>query len=326
MFSVLFKLALTSLFLDITFCQHMQKLLRHRVITDFDEMEGDEEQIRNICCKRMMHNLIIGKGANGEDIEVDVGTCRKGCAKKASKIKKREFEALLKETDPKINPIELFLSLQKGDIFDSCFPGSTCNPSFTKIERYYTVDGSVDVPVIESCQCKRMLSECGVAEKLDLYFSGTPFERLINVGTCQADTLCSEDATCVPTKNATLAIEGPNGIQCVETIEECSCHPSCYRASKLENIYDYSNIDNDSEEAEPELMTIDIGVCVGTCNSTNYKVRKCILRDPENPKRCLSSLTHRSTMCYPTTFKTHYYMDKHGNTKSVLAIKHCSCK
>ena len=55
----------------------------------------------------MCIKIAICVGANGEDIEVDVGTCRKGCAKKASKIKKREFEALLKETDPKINPIEV---------------------------------------------------------------------------------------------------------------------------------------------------------------------------------------------------------------------------
>ncbi|KAK2710276.1 uncharacterized protein LOC136026886 [Artemia franciscana] len=326
MICMFFKLAITFLFLDISSGRHTPWRLRPRLTESLDELDGDEEQIRNVCCKKMKQTLFIGKGSDGEDIEVDVGVCRQSCAKKAPKIKKKEFERLLKETEPGVNPIELFLSLRRNDVFNSCLPGYTCSPSYAKLERYYTIDGALDVPIIDSCQCKKSLSDCGVADKPVLFFSGTPFEQFVNLGTCQADAMCSEDSTCVPTKNTTLSIEGPNGIQCVEVIEECGCRPSCYRASKLENIYDYTDVDIESDKVKPELQTIDIGICVGPCNLPSHKVKKCVLRDPENPKRCLSSLTHRPTGCQPTSFKTHYYMDKHGNSRSVLAIRHCSCK
>lgn len=293
------------------------------------------------CCDRQQKKQWIGYGLDGEQLFVDVGQCRQSCSSH-HKIHRKEFEAYLK-ANASLDPVQLFLSMQQQAAPKSCGVAATCLPKLTSMERHMITSGPQQVAVIEDCACTAEASRCQRVPSDVVYFPGTPFEKVVDVGVCSGPCHPPPDVVekleqslgtlhCQPLRNRTVAIPGPNGDTCVEVIDQCSCSSSCYRATSLEHIYDYAlkineeeDDDDDEEMAQPLHKVIDVGRCVGTCNNPNQKHR-CVLRDTEDQSKCLMSLTRRDSSCVPSGYEVHRYRSKSGIDKSILSITDCTCQ
>ena len=84
-----------------------------------------------------------------------------------------------------LNPSQLFLSLQKEASPESCGGTSSCQPTRSVMERHMTMSGPRQVSVIEDCLCTPQPPHCQRVVDNVVYFADTPFETVVDVGTCQ---------------------------------------------------------------------------------------------------------------------------------------------
>lgn len=66
----------------------------------------------------------------------------------------------------------------------SCGLNQVCEPTGVRVDRVLLFDGPREVEVIEECQCEVKPSHCLRVPALKTYYSGTPYETVIDVGGC----------------------------------------------------------------------------------------------------------------------------------------------
>jgi hypothetical protein len=77
------------------------------------------------------------------------------------------------------------------------------------MERYYTLEGPLEIGVVQECSCLAKPPTCERAEKNITFFPETPFERTMDVGECHGH--CDSGNSCKPSRNRTVHVVGPNG-------------------------------------------------------------------------------------------------------------------
>nr|CAH0111355.1 unnamed protein product [Daphnia galeata] len=268
------------------------------------------------CCDRVQKKYFVGKGLDG-DISVDMGQCRQSCSAKRTKINRKEFEAILK-ANHSVDPVELYLAMQRDIAPKSCGEDSHCLPTRTVVERHMTMSGMQEVAVIEDCSCMSDPELCHRVEERVIHFPGTPFETSVDVGRCSGPCMSGNALSCRSTRNKTVAIAGPNGDACVEVIDKCSCTSSCYRASSMEHVYDFASPLDDE--------TTDSGRCRQVRWRVQYVTSQGALRSEDDNSKCLMSLTRRENNCLPMGFQLHRFRNQNGTMKSMLSITDCGCQ
>ncbi|CAL8113352.1 unnamed protein product [Orchesella dallaii] len=351
----------------------------------FKTLESGESsgEIVNQCCQRESKFITVGYGISEGEVRIDVGECQQKCVIPIVKpLKRDEFDKYLRRY-PDMDPIQIFLSLQtktamrsdsasSGEIENgstnnyqdanshrittSCLQ-SECLPSSVKREIYYDLSGEVkDFDVIESCECVSLPQEgCQRISSMVKVNVDSPYERELDIGKCIGS--CDDDSehclSCRPVRNRTISVEGPNGAQCLNVIDECQCVGNCFRVRQFLKVFDYTHVfegplTNDvngtvirttntnssingiprtmNESAtEPLTKVIDIGRCSGSCSDVPL-ASKCLVWSTTNNGTCLSALTGGRSKCTATKFVSHSYMDKHGKRHTVVSVTGCSCR
>ncbi|XP_063865254.1 uncharacterized protein LOC135103127 [Scylla paramamosain] len=285
-----------------------------------EEDESFEETIsaslslspQTTCCTRDQKMKTIGiSDTTGEQIEVDVGRCRRRCGGKRQ-LKKHDVQRLMLE-NPDVDPRLLFLlhSSPRGE--PSCPGEEVCSPSAWRVERLATMEGTVSVTVTESCNCHARPHSCRRQPRPVTLHKGTPLQTTLDLGDCQGH--CPHELGCRATKSRTVAVEGPNGSECVTVVDECGCEDSCYRASLLQHVYNYTSAD------APQAQVIDVGTCIGECDIVPED--QCVTR--ESSGGCLMSLVRRNSRCSPTGLNQVQVTQQDGTTLTLYTVTRCGC-
>jgi len=154
-------------------------------------------------------------------------------------------------------------------ITTSCLQ-SVCLPASVKRESYYDLSGQVkDIDVIESCDCVSLPQEgCQRISSMVKINVDSPYEKQVDIGSCLGS--CDDDSaehclSCRPVRNRTISVEGPNGAQCLNVIDECQCVGNCYRVRQFLKIFDYTHVFEDTL-ANDVNGTVIITVTNGSIN------------------------------------------------------------
>jgi len=139
----------------------------------------------------------------------------------------------------------------------SCL-SSTCLPTGIREETIFSLSGShASHTVIEDCDCVNLPHRCQRVSFPVTFNVGTPFQKAVDVGRClgsckhNANHMETNGMACKVTRNRTLSIEGPNGMECVPVIDECECAAECFRVREFYTVYDYERAKVDSENSSP---------------------------------------------------------------------------
>ncbi|XP_045113457.1 uncharacterized protein LOC123505803 [Portunus trituberculatus] len=264
------------------------------------------------CCTRDQKMKTIGiSDTTGEQIEVDVGRCRRRCGGKRQ-LKKHDVQRLMLE-NPDVDPRLLFLlhSTPRGE--PSCPGEEVCSPSAWRVERLATTEGTVSVTVTESCNCHARPHSCSRQPRPVTLHKGTPLQTTLDLGDCQGH--CPHELGCRATKSRTVAVEGPNGSECVTVVDECGCEDACYRASLLQHVYNYTSPD------APQAQVIDVGTCIGECDIVPED--QCVTRVSSGG--CLLSLVRRNSRCSPIGLDQVSVTQEDGTTRTLYTVTRCGC-
>ncbi|PIK45925.1 pinhead-like protein [Apostichopus japonicus] len=245
-------------------------------------------------CKRIQRNTFIGRDATGKEYLIDTGQC--------------SHVTLTPNQSPA-------LPQQSVEI---CNTTSPCDITRIRTESNTLLTGVEHYDIVESCECHKLREHCAKVSLYKTFFPNSPFEVQIDVGTCRGDCVKENCDGCFPTETVSKSIEGPNGDECVEKIERCSCTSACYRASHFQTYY-VKRWDRSSNSSIVELRKFDVGKCIGICSPTPF----CIIWDPSSGK-CLSSIS-TSSRCKATAFDTHSFTTPDGKEKMLISIGNCVC-
>uniref|UniRef100_A0A8B9HRZ2 Im:7138239 n=1 Tax=Astyanax mexicanus TaxID=7994 RepID=A0A8B9HRZ2_ASTMX len=126
--------------------------------------------------------------------------------------------------------------------------------------------------------------------------------------------------SCVPTKFDSTLVDTPNKVELIQTVTGCDMKEGCYRIPYIEYHYEITY----SEEGlkEEKLKEIDVGRCLGSCTSGN----RCLLRSASDSAECLLWAEGQGSACVPQGYKSHTFMNQHGQTRTVLSITSCLCQ
>ncbi|NP_001161631.1 pinhead-like protein precursor [Saccoglossus kowalevskii] len=273
-----------------------------------DEKDSDYSSFG--CCERKSKSIAVGYDVSGTQIELDIGECRRTCGPHSHGRLNRKESAQN-------------VSWDRERSYHSCPRDLSCEPTRLKREKVHLVGDPVEYDVIENCACKPVPVVCRRRSQLVVLYPDSPHQTQIDVGSCEGHCSDGEGTVCRSTKNQTITVEGPNGKECVEIIDECSCESECYRVPYMQSYYEivYDSVVNRTVQQHKE---IDIGRCVGTCSTTNHL--RCVMRSPSDPNVCLMSLVKKNVSCLPKTYTTHQFVSRGGVVKTVLAVNECSCK
>ncbi|XP_063588778.1 uncharacterized protein LOC134765920 [Penaeus indicus] len=264
----------------------------------------------NKCCRRETKMKSVGLSvATGEEITVDIGQCKKHCTR--NKLKKDEFERLIQE-NPDIDPRTLFEMHRRRRAEPSCLGDEVCAPSAARMERVLTLEGSVSVSVTDECACQPRSHSCRRRPHRVTLHNDTPLQTTVDIGDCHGH--CAHELGCKPIKTRTVTVEGPNGSECLTVVEQCGCEAACYRALHFQQVYNYTDPD------EPTVEMIDVGKCVGDCDSAPEET--CVWRELNGS--CGMALS-RASRCSASGVREIEVWQRDGSTRTLMAITHCGC-
>ncbi|XP_043201209.1 uncharacterized protein LOC122370034 [Amphibalanus amphitrite] len=280
---------------------------------DAADRELDVDSAADLCCRREQHFVPVGLDSFGEELIIDVGKCRRHCRHGPGRLSKTELLQLL-DSHRDTDPVELFLRRRARQA--SCSGPSRCQPVEVALERRFTPRGVVAREVTRQCGCRRPPPSCRRRRQMVTFHPGTPHQRRLDVGVCAGP--CGHTAdSCLPLKNRTVSIHGPNGAEVISVIEECTCTHGCYRMALMEQVYDYT------DSRKPHIKVVDVGQCIGTCTREQHG-RDCVYSDPVTSK-CLMSLQYQVRGCVASASREHFYRTEDGREKSLVSISECSC-
>ncbi|XP_076327159.1 uncharacterized protein LOC143234031 [Tachypleus tridentatus] len=273
------------------------------------------------CCNKGKHIIPIGLDITGNQKYVDIGRCRRNCRHKFHHLRHHYLRHNRHTTHKTSTTVDCAISEKMSQ--KNCSFTDLCEPLSRIREIHHLLTGPREVEVVEKCSCSSNPSSCQRTSSKMILFKDTPFETAVDVGSCLGH--CNEGNSCVPLRNRTVSVDGPNGATCVQVIEECQCTQPCYRMEFME-IY-YEQIWNDTINATTEdVKEIDVGLCVGGCRHLEEDLFHCVLRDEKNPDKCLMSLRKEKLLCKPVRFNSHVFTTRNGAAKSVLSIEDCACQ
>ncbi|XP_022237400.1 uncharacterized protein LOC106478150 [Limulus polyphemus] len=273
------------------------------------------------CCIKGKHIVPIGLDITGNQKYVDIGRCRRNCRHKFHHHHHhylRHYRHTTQKTSTNVDYTITENTFQK-----NCSFSDLCEPVSRITEIHHLLTGPREVAIVEKCSCSTNPPNCQRTSSIMHFFKDTPFETAVDVGSCWG--YCNEGNSCVPLRNRTISVDGPNGATCVQVIEECQCTQPCYRMEFLE--FYYERIWNDTINSTTEgVKEIDVGLCVGGCRHLEQDLFHCVLRDDKNPGKCLMSLRKEEPLCKPVRFNSHVFTTRSGAAKSVLSIEDCACQ
>ncbi|KAF2358062.1 hypothetical protein FHG87_011185 [Trinorchestia longiramus] len=127
---------------------------------------------------------------------------------------------------------------------------------------------------------------------------------------------------CKATHTRTVALTGPNGSECVSVVEECRCVGPCFRATRLQHIYNFTSPSGQWTGGSRKIQVIDIGACVGEC-STGDNQTDCVYESRSGD--CLMSLKHSNKTCTTAHHEQRFYHSSDGLLKTLNLVKDCAC-
>jgi len=139
---------------------------------------------------------------------------------------------------------------------------SVCVPYETTKRRLFMMSSVVvEMETIQKCQSAS--SSCQQLPHMVTFYKGTEYETTVDVGMCSG--VCIENNACLATMKKTKSISSPNGVKCLDTVEECSCVvPHCYRLSSFEGFPEQYTDSRGNTAMRTKI--IDLGRCIGdTC-------------------------------------------------------------
>ncbi|GAB6022858.1 hypothetical protein CHUAL_006956 [Chamberlinius hualienensis] len=248
---------------------------------------------RHCSCHKQSKIINVGLDIAGNIIQRDVGQCKSTCNLRHRFHNKKKLE--------------------------QC----NCVSSAVKAENIYLTEGNIkQVELVTECACVDKIMSCGRVSKIVSLFDDSPYTTKVDVGSCHGHCTTSE-TSCKPVRNQTITIEGPNGGVCVNSIMECACVGQCYRLKHFD-VFTETVFNSTNNETVKLIKKIDIGRCVGHCDSSNSR-QQCVFWDPKDNRKCLMSLTNRNSRCVPTSYISHIFNGANGQHKTVMSIGECSC-
>ncbi|KAL0966544.1 hypothetical protein UPYG_G00296530 [Umbra pygmaea] len=202
----------------------------------------------------------------------------------------------------------------------SCGVNHNCEPTRVRVERVLLFEGPREVEVIEDCQCENKLTQCVRVPALKTYFFETPYETVIDVGSCASIKGSPDGFSCVPTKFDSALVKTPNKMDLVQTVVACELKESCYRVPYME--YYYEIIYHEDGVKEEKLKEIDVGRCLGGCTTGN----RCLLRNPSDSAVCHLWAERPTNSCLPQGYESHMFVNQHGQIRTVLSVASCLCQ
>lgn len=164
---------------------------------------------------------------------------------------------------------------------------------------------------------------CERKPNITYLFPNSKYQARVDVGKC-AGNCVSEYSTsvteCVPVRNKTITVEGPNGFEAVETIEECGCrNTTCYRIDHFQS-FSERKMDPNNTTFMREELTVNVGQCIGSCEGVQSP-DSCF----PSPEDCQFRFGERESYCVPLGGQLHTFTDLYGETQSVASITDCGC-
>uniref|UniRef100_A0A8C7JEJ7 Uncharacterized protein n=1 Tax=Oncorhynchus kisutch TaxID=8019 RepID=A0A8C7JEJ7_ONCKI len=150
-------------------------------------------------------------------------------------------------------------------------------------------------------------------ECLITYFFETPYETVIDVGSCS----CSKGSPGVLTLPL---VETPNKVDLVQTVETCELKERSFRVPYIE--FYYKIVYGDDGVKEEKLMEIDVGRCLGGCTA-GYR---CLLRSPSDSEVCHLWAERPTKSCVPLGYDSHIFLNQHGKISTVFSSSSCLCQ
>ncbi|XP_041485920.1 uncharacterized protein LOC121432130 isoform X2 [Lytechinus variegatus] len=245
-------------------------------------------------CVRRPRQETIGYDTNGNEINLDVGTCRKRIRKKFRSLDSSRHRC------------------------STCGQSFMCVPSSSRLERLHLPTGSSEHRVIDDCTCReRSPPRCVRRPHVVVFSPNSRYETAIDVGTCEGTCLGDADSLgCRPVTNKTVALRDPNGARTVQTIQDCACTSGCFRVTHMESIYTLNTTGNQTQVVSVDL---DVGKCVGKCPPSEH----CVI--PGENGTCKMALTVPSTSCHAKTRQKHSFTLPDGRKRNIYSIIDCAC-
>ncbi|KAJ8011487.1 hypothetical protein DPEC_G00058730 [Dallia pectoralis] len=281
------------------------------------------------CCRRQAHYVYIGQDISGSPVNVDVGMCRTHCGAVPSGALPEtgtqqgysKHSSMLEYLRSKrVRVREPSTNTERPGQTPSCGLNHNCAPTGMRVQRVLLFEGPREVEVIVDCQCENKLNECVRVPAVKTYFFETPYEKVIDVGSCATVKGSPDGFSCVPTKFDSALVTTPNKLDLVRTVEACELKESCYRVPYVE--YYYEMVYHADGVKEEKLKEIDVGRCLGGCTTGN----RCLLRSPSDSEVCHLWAERPTNSCLPLGYDSHMFLNQHGQIRTVLSISSCLCQ
>uniref|UniRef100_A0A8C7L249 Pinhead n=1 Tax=Oncorhynchus kisutch TaxID=8019 RepID=A0A8C7L249_ONCKI len=283
------------------------------------------------CCKRQSHFVYIGQDISGSPVSVDVGMCRTHCGGEQSRTsheaglqqgysKHSSMLEYLRSKKVRVRKPTTPISAKGSSQVTSCGVNHNCEPTGVRVDQMLLFKGPREVEVIEECHCENKLTQCVRVPALKTYFFKTPYETVIDVGSCSGSKGSPDGFSCVPTKFDTALVKTPNKVDLVQTVEVCELSKSCYRVPYME--YYYEIVHDANGVKEEKLKEIDVGRCLGGCTTGN----RCLLRSHSDSEVCYLWAERPTNSCVPRGYDSHMSLNQHGQIHTVLSISSCFCQ
>uniref|UniRef100_A0A3P8YCZ2 Im:7138239 n=1 Tax=Esox lucius TaxID=8010 RepID=A0A3P8YCZ2_ESOLU len=264
----------------------------------------------------------------GSPVSVDVGLCRTHCGVVPSRTsseaglysKHSSMLEYLRSKKVRVREPATAANNERSGQAPSCGVNHNCAPTGMRVERVLLFEGPREVEVIDDCQCENKLTQCVRVPALKTYFFETPYENVIDVGSCASLQSSPDGFSCVPTKFDSALVKTPNKVDLIQTVQACELKESCYRVPYVE--YYYEVVYHADGVKEEKLKEIDVGRCLGGCTTGN----RCLLRSPSDSEACHLWAERPTNSCLPQGYDSHIFLNQHGQIRTVLSISSCLCQ
>ncbi|XP_013862890.1 uncharacterized protein pnhd isoform X2 [Austrofundulus limnaeus] len=278
----------------------------------------------------LFHCLLQLTYISGRAVSVDVGLCRSHCgvtirppheAGQQEYLKHSSMLEFLKNKKMRTHrPAPSDGPEGLNQQVTSCGVNQVCEPAGVRVERVLLFEGPREVEVIQECHCEMKLTQCVRVPSLKTYYSGTPYETVLDVGRCSWSKGSQEGFSCVPINFDSALLESPNKVDLIRTVASCELKESCYRAPFVEHHYEI-DIHADGVKEE-KLKEVDVGRCLGGCTTGS----RCLLRNPNDAEMCLLWSESVPSSCVPQGYENHSFISQDGQKRSILSITSCQCQ
>uniref|UniRef100_A0A8B9HZA4 Im:7138239 n=1 Tax=Astyanax mexicanus TaxID=7994 RepID=A0A8B9HZA4_ASTMX len=120
----------------------------------------------------------------------------------------------------------------------------------------------------------------------------------------------SKGFSCVPTKFDSTLVDTPNKVELIQTVTGCDMKEGCYRIPYIEYHYEITYSEEGLKEEKLKA----------------HSSLLCFYRSASDSAECLLWAEGQGSACVPQGYKSHTFMNQHGQTRTVLSITSCLCQ